>query len=168
MSKNWEVVHDRVVDNITPKLAKVVFNLTENLKASKNVEKSPPDNKTFGNKLKNTSRVSHSKWEYALLGEPLDVVYKTLLQKKLIYPFDNSHPYDPQPQPPWWNETTFCKYQQNKGHKTSNCINLHHKFQYLINNGDIVVDGHNKNIDHKDFKDPFLSYEKGENSKQKN
>jgi len=34
-SKNQEVVHDGVVDNITPKPAKVVFNLTDNLKVAK-------------------------------------------------------------------------------------------------------------------------------------
>ena len=101
------------------------------------------------------------------LGEPLDVVYKTLLQNKLISPLDSSHPYDPQPWTSWWNETTFCEYHQNKGHKTSNCINLCHKVQDLINHGDIVVDGHNKNLNHKDLKEPFLSYEKGENSKHK-
>ena len=54
-----------------------------------------------------------------------------------------------------------------KGHKTSNCINLHQKVQDLIDNCDIVVDGHNKNLDHKDFKEPFPQYKKGENSKQK-
>lgn len=63
------------------------------------------------------------------------------------------------------NETAFCEYHQNKGHKTSNYINLHHKIQDLIDDGDIVVDGHNKNSDHKAFKEPFSSYEKGENSK---
>ena len=35
VSKNREVVHDGVVDNITPKPEKVAFNLTDNLKASK-------------------------------------------------------------------------------------------------------------------------------------
>lgn len=44
---------------------------------------------------------------------------------------------------------------------------MDHKVQDLIKDGDIVVDGHNKNIDHKDFKEPFPSYEKGEKSKQK-
>ena len=34
-NKNREVVHDGVVDNITPKPAKVAFNLTDNIKASK-------------------------------------------------------------------------------------------------------------------------------------
>ena len=34
-SKNREVVHDGVVDNISPKLEKVAFNLTDNLKVSK-------------------------------------------------------------------------------------------------------------------------------------
>ena len=34
-SKNQEVFHDGVVDNITPKPAKVAFNITDNLKASK-------------------------------------------------------------------------------------------------------------------------------------
>ena len=37
----------------------------------------------------------------------------------------------------------------------------------MIDDGDIVVDGHNKNFDHKASKDPFLAYEKGESSKPK-
>ncbi len=95
----------------------------------------------------------------------MDVVYKTLLQHKLISPMDNPHPYDPQPRPPWWNETSFCEYHQNKGHKTSNYINLRHKVQDMIDVGELVVDGHNKNSDHKVFKEPFPAYEKGETSK---
>ena len=78
---------------------------------------------------------------------------------------DNTQPYDPQPRPPWWNETSYCEYHQNKGHKIVNCINLRHKIQDLIDDGDIVVDGHNKNVDHKAFKEPFLTYDKGESSK---
>ena len=65
---------------------------------------------------------------------------------------DNPHPYDPQPCPPWWNETSFCDYHQKKGHKTINFINLSHKIQDMIDNGDLVVDRHNKNSDHKAFK----------------
>ena len=42
-----------------------------------------------------------------------------------------------------------------------------HKVKDLIDDGDIVVDGHNKNSDHKAFKEPFPSYEKEENKKQK-
>lgn len=42
-----------------------------------------------------------------------------------------------------------------------------HKIQDLINDGDIVVDWHNNNLDHKAFKEPFQSYEKGEISKEK-
>ena len=95
VNKNWEVVHDGVFDNITPKPAKVAFNLIDNLRAYKNIEKPPIDNKMFGNKQKNSSWVIHPKKEYTPLGEPLDVVYKTLLQNKLISPLDNSRPYDP-------------------------------------------------------------------------
>ena len=130
------------------------------------VEKSPLDNKTSGNKPRN-SWATCPKREYTPLGEPLDVVYKTLLQKKLISPLDNTCPYNLQPWPQWWNETIFYEYHQKKGHKTSNNINLYHKIQDLIDDGDIVVDGHNKNIDHKAFKESFLSYEKGESSKPK-
>ena len=143
VNKNIKVVHNGVVDKITPKLAKAVFNLIDNLKAFKNFNKSPRNNKMLGNKLKNTSWVSCPIWEYTPLGETLDVVYKTLLQNKLISPLDNSWPYDPQPWPPWWNKTSFYKYHQNKGHKTSNYINLYHKIQDLIDDGDIVLDGHN-------------------------
>ena len=42
-SKNREVFHDGFFDNITPKLAKVAFNLTNNLKVSKLAEKPPFD-----------------------------------------------------------------------------------------------------------------------------
>lgn len=59
-TKNREVVHDGVVDNVTPKLAKVAFNLTDGLNAAKNTEKPPPDNKTSEKKLRN-SWVSHPK-----------------------------------------------------------------------------------------------------------
>lgn len=38
----------------------------------------------------------------------------------------------------------------------------------MIDSGDIVVDGHNKNSDHQAFKDPFPPHEKGEYSKTKN
>ena len=37
VSKNWEVVHDGFVDNITSKPTKETFNLTDNLKESKNL-----------------------------------------------------------------------------------------------------------------------------------
>lgn len=101
------------------------------------------------------------------MGEPLDAVYKTLLQHKLISPMDNLHSYDPQPRPPWWNETSYCEYHQNKGHKVGNYINLRHKIQDMIDNGDLVVDGHHKKSDHKAFKESFPPYEKGESSKPK-
>ena len=78
---------------------------------------------------------------------------------------DNSRPYDPHPRPPWWTETSYCEYHQNKGHKTINCVNLRNKLQDLIDDGDLVVDGHNTNVDHKDFKEPFPIYDKGESSK---
>lgn len=107
------------------------------------------------------------KREYTPLGEPLDVVFKTLLQNQILTPLDNTTPYDPQPRPNWWNESAYCEYHRNKGHKTSSCIQWQHKFQDLINNGNIVVDGHNKNFDHQSFKDPFPPHNKGESSRAK-
>ena len=95
-SKNQEVVHDRVVDNITPKPTKVAFNLTDGLKVAKQAEKSPPDKQVSRNRPRN-SWAMRPKRKYTPLGEPLDVVYKTLLQHKLISPLDNSRPYDPHP-----------------------------------------------------------------------
>ena len=83
-------MYDGVVDNFTPKPTKEAFNIKNNLKASKNVEKSPPYNKTFENKPKNSSWAPCPKQEFTPLGEPLDVVSKTLLQDKLISPLDNS------------------------------------------------------------------------------
>ena len=80
VSKNQEVVHDRVVDNITPKPPKASFNLTDNFKASKHVENPPSDKQTSGNRLRN-SWATRPKREFTPVGEPLDVVYKTLLQK---------------------------------------------------------------------------------------
>ena len=84
-SKNREVVHDGVVDHITPKLAKVAFNLTDNLKASKQAEKPPSDKQVSGNRPRN-SWATCPKREFTPLGELLDVVYKALLQKKNSYP----------------------------------------------------------------------------------
>jgi hypothetical protein len=78
---------------LTPKLAKVAFNLIDGLNVAKNAEKPPPDNKTSGKKPRN-SWASHPKWVFTPLGEPLDVVYKTLPQHKLISPMDNPRPYD--------------------------------------------------------------------------
>ena len=78
---------------------------------TRSAEKPPPDNKISDKKLRN-SWTTHSKREYTPLGEPLDVVYKTLLQHKIISPMDNPHPYDPQPHPAWWNETSFCEYHK--------------------------------------------------------
>ena len=101
-------MHDRVVDNISTKPVKVAFNLTNNLRASKNVEKHPPNNKESRNKQMN-SWATCPKQDFTPLGEPLDMVYKTLLHDKVISPLDNSQPYDPQLRPPWWNKTTFCE-----------------------------------------------------------
>ena len=42
------MVHDGVVDNITPKPTKVAFNLTDGLKAAKQAEKPPPVNQCLG------------------------------------------------------------------------------------------------------------------------
>ena len=92
-SKNWEVVHDGVVDDITPKLAKVAFNLTDTLKASKQAEKPPSDKQVSRSRPRN-SWATCPKREYTPLGEPLDVVYKALLQIKLISPLDNTWTYN--------------------------------------------------------------------------
>ena len=168
MKNNREVVHNGVVDNSTPKPSKMDFNLTDNIHVSKNTDKSTPDNKTFGNKTKNSSWVNLPKCEHTPLGEPLDMVYKNLLQNQIITLLDNSHPYDPQPWSTWWNENAYCEYHKNRGHKTNDCIKLCHKVRDLIDDGEIVVGGHNKNSDHKAFKEPFQHYDKGETSKQKN
>ena len=77
---------------------------------------------------------------------------------------DNPRPFDPNPRPSWWKEAAYCDYHQNKGHSTLNCFNLKDKIQDLIDDGELVVDGHNKNTDQKAFKEPFPTYEKGESS----
>ena len=94
VSKNREVIHDRVIANITPKLEKVAFNLIDNLKASKQAEQPPSDKQVSGNRPRK-SWATCPKREFTPLGEPLDVVYKALLQNKLISPLDNTRPYDP-------------------------------------------------------------------------
>ena len=48
------------------------------------------------------------------------------------------------------------------------CIQLQHKFQNLIDNGDVIVGNHNKNSNHQAFKDPFPPHKKGESSNTKN
>ena len=55
VNQNLDVVHDGVIDNITAKPTKASFNPTKNIKASKNIDKPPPNNKTFKNKLRNSS-----------------------------------------------------------------------------------------------------------------
>ena len=50
VSKNREVVHDGVVDNITPKPAKMAFNLIDNFKVAKQAKKPPPDKQVSGNR----------------------------------------------------------------------------------------------------------------------
>ena len=54
VSKNREVVHDGVVDNITPKPTKATFNLTDGLKAAKQAEKPPPDKQVSRNRSRNS------------------------------------------------------------------------------------------------------------------
>ena len=54
VNKNREVVHDGVVDNVTPKPAKAAFNLTDGLNVAKNAKKPPPNNKTSGKKPRNS------------------------------------------------------------------------------------------------------------------
>lgn len=53
VKKNQEVIHDGMVNKITPKLAKPTLNLMGNIKSSKTTHKSPSNNKTIGNKKKN-------------------------------------------------------------------------------------------------------------------
>lgn len=43
-------------------------------------------------------------------------------------------------------------------------MKLKHTIQYL----NVIVDKHNTNSNHKDFKEPFPKYDKGEGSKSKN
>ena len=81
--------------------------------------------------MKQTSNYSRSKlwtpWpkcEYNPLGEPLDVVFKTLVKNQILAPLDNSRPYDPQLRPSWWNESSYYEYHQNKGHQTPSYIQL--------------------------------------------
>ena len=94
------------------------------------------------------------------------MVFKNLLNNQIHTPLDNLHPYDPRPS--WWNKFAYYDYHQNKGHQTTNYIQLWHKIQNLIDSGEVVVGNHNKNLDHQAFKDPFPPHEKGESSNTKN
>ena len=67
ISKNREVVHDGVVDNVTLKPTKEAFNLTDGLNAAKNAKKPPLDKKTSKKKMRNSWATS-PKREYTPLG----------------------------------------------------------------------------------------------------
>ena len=154
-------MNDRVVHSVTVKPQKVVFNLTTSMQEAKATKQVIVDIEPPSNYSKRKPWDPRSKPKYTPLGKPLDVVYKTLLLNQICAPLDNSQPYDPQPRPSWWNESAYYDYHRNKGHKTMSCIQLWHKIQKLINNGDVIVGNHNKNYAHQVFKYLFPPHEKG-------
>ena len=97
--------------------------------------------------------------------EPYEVVLKKLIENKIVTLPNNSCPYDPLIRPPWWREDHICRYHRSKGHNTKKCFKLKDVIQDLIEASKVVIDGLIKNVDHKDFKQPLLEYEKGETSK---
>ena len=89
-NKNHNVVNDGVVDNVTAKPSKATFNLTTTMQAAKATEQAAAASKP------STSRFSGPKpWaprpkrEFTPLGEPLEAVYKTLVDKNLLTPLAN-------------------------------------------------------------------------------
>ena len=127
INKNRDVVNDGVIDNLTAKPPRSVFNLTTSLQAAKATEQATAGNKQTSNYSRSKPWALRPKREYTPLGEPLDVVFKTLVKNKIITPLENPRPYDPHPRPSWWNESAYCEYHRNKGHQTASCIQLRHK-----------------------------------------
>ena len=95
-NKNQDVVNDGVVDNVFFKPQKVVFNLTTTMQVAKAIKQATVETKPSSKYARSKSWASQPKREYTPLGEPLDVVYKTLLQNNILAPLDKCL-FDPQP-----------------------------------------------------------------------
>ena len=97
-------------------------------------------------------------FDFTPLGRSYESTLEELLQRKLIV------------LPKVTSEglsfiSNYCAYHRHNRHETSDCMELKNQIQDLIDDGDLVVDVRNMNADHKDFKEPFPTYDKGESSK---
>lgn len=96
VNKNRDVVNNGVVDNMIAKPAKSVFNLSSSIQVVKAAEKPTTENQQPSRFSRNKPWASRPKHEFTSLGEPIDVVYKTLVQNQIITPLEKFL-YDPQP-----------------------------------------------------------------------
>lgn len=79
VNKNRDVVNDGVVNNVTTKPAKSIFNLSSSIQVVKAAENPTKENQQPSRFSRNKPWASRHNCEFTLLGEPLDVVYKTLM-----------------------------------------------------------------------------------------
>lgn len=103
---------------------------------------------------------------YTPIGETYERELQTLLEVELII-LPKAKPYQPQVKPKCWSEKQICAYHCNQGHITNNCYALNGSIQKLIDNGTIEVKILCNNEDHRIFKNPFMSHDKGQSSKKK-
>ncbi|GLJ07896.1 hypothetical protein SUGI_0076310 [Cryptomeria japonica] len=108
----------------------------------------------------NTQTTSKSRRKYTPLGEPLESVFKKLVANKIIT-IPDFPPYEPIVKPNWWNDDEYCEFHKIKGHKIGNYHQLKNIIQDLIDRGDIEIEGHSSNQEHKMFKEPFPKHDKG-------
>lgn len=76
--------------------------------------------------------------------------------------------FEPQVKLSWWNDAHYCEYHRNKWHRTHNFLRLKNLVQDLLNNSDIMIDGHKNNDDHEAFKNQIPNYDKGSSSSSNN
>ena len=79
-NKNRDVVNGNVVDNLTAKPPKAIFNLTTSLQVAKATEHATTRTKQISNYSRHKPWAPRPKREYTPLGEPLDVIFKTLVK----------------------------------------------------------------------------------------
>ena len=109
-NKNHDVLNDGVVDNLTAKPPKAIFNLTTSLQVAKATEQATAGTKQTSNYFRSKPWAPRPKHKYTPLRDALDVVFKTLMKNQILTPLENLRPYDPQPRPSWWNESTYYEY----------------------------------------------------------
>lgn len=160
--RNKNVVNYGVVDNVKPK--QPMLNISgvtppTNPESNSNQRANNPGTRNQGNINQGNNYNANPKpapyrRKFAPLGKNLESAFRELLANKLIT-LPNMRDFEPQVKPPWWNDAHYCEYHINKGHCTNDRLRLKNLFQDLIDNGNIMVDGHKTNDDHEAFKSPL-------------